>query len=221
MRRCVIAILLLLFVWTAQAQPRMESSLGTYPLPKVVGMSHRVKRPRHRKAIVRPHVAVPNVVANVYDDDLDLPVLKLSEEGEAFIKKIEGFRPTPYRDANGWAVGYGMHTWDGERVTKHSPAYVTQEEADEEFAAQIEDFEAVVAVQMNEMHLILPQHAFDALVSVAYNLGRINTRILDKLEVRAPVSPRDFLSTATVNRRPYYALQVRRLQEFSLFAGGL
>jgi D-alanyl-D-alanine endopeptidase (penicillin-binding protein 7) len=145
-----------------------------------------------------------------------LPAVHLSARGISFIKRVEGFSSTPYWDVNGYAVGYGFHMWDGQKVTRHYPKIVSLEDADTEFERQQSTYEAVVTVSINSP---LSQPAYDALVSIAYNLGRVNDSIIAKLSVGASVTPSDFLETATVRNRPNVGLENRRIREFVMFAG--
>lgn len=145
-----------------------------------------------------------------------LPAVHLSEKGIEFIKQVEGFHAKPYKDSGGYAVGYGFHQWNGRKVTRTYPLFVTLEEADFQFLDQLDIYEAVVVESVESP---LSQSAYDALVSVAYNLGRVNTHIIDKLSAGQAVTPRDFLATATVRSRPNAGLQARRLREFFVFAG--
>ena len=141
----------------------------------------------------------------------------VSETGIDFIKRHEGFRPKPYHDARGYAVGYGMHSWLGKKVTKRWPKLVTRAQADKEFARQLTKYQSIVETSVCQP---LNQDMYDSLVSVAYNLGRVNTRILDRLQAGMEVRPHDFLSTATVRGRVNRMLKLRRLGEYTLFQGG-
>lgn len=141
--------------------------------------------------------------------------MKLSAEGAAFIKKLEGFHAKPYFDSGGWAVGYGSHTWNRWKVTKTYPGSVTQAEADELFPGQVVRYEDIVKSSVGDV--LLTQNSFDALVSVAYNLGHINRDILQKFAASREVTLRDFLSTATVHNRPHKLLVKRRTVEYQLF----
>ncbi|SVB82183.1 uncharacterized protein METZ01_LOCUS235037, partial [marine metagenome] len=38
---------------------------------------------------------------------------QISERGKAFIRQHEGLQLKQYYDRNGYAIGYGMHTWQG------------------------------------------------------------------------------------------------------------
>ncbi len=145
-----------------------------------------------------------------------LPAVHLSERGMAFIKSTEGFHATPYWDSHGYAVGYGFHRWLDKPVTRYYPKRVTVEEADAQFESQITLFEGVL---MQSIAQPLSQPAYDSLVSVAYNLGRINVQIIEKLSAGQGVTPGDFLATATVHNRPDAGLETRRLREFVMFAG--
>jgi D-alanyl-D-alanine endopeptidase (penicillin-binding protein 7) len=154
-------------------------------------------------------------LANLQVSDV-LPAVHLSDKGIEFIKTVERFHAKPYMDSGGYAVGYGFHRWNNKRVTRFYPKSVTQQEADDQFVQQIAAFEEVLAASVAQP---LSQPAYDALVSVAYNLGRINTHILSKLSAGRGVTPNDFLVTATVHRQPNLGLTLRRLREFMVFAG--
>ncbi len=145
-----------------------------------------------------------------------IPAVHLSDRGIDFIKRVEGFHAKPYKDSGGYAVGYGFHLWNERRVSRFYPASVTVEESDAQFVEQLARYEDVVADSIAQP---LSQPAYDSLVSIAYNLGRINTHIIEKLSAGRAVSPADFLATATVRKRPNAGLETRRLREFVLFAG--
>jgi D-alanyl-D-alanine carboxypeptidase/GH24 family phage-related lysozyme (muramidase) len=143
----------------------------------------------------------------------------ISKLGVDFIKTHENFRSTAYKDASGtYAIGYGMHSWRGRKVTRKYPGRVSRAAADVEFMRQIPRFENIVR---KSVCASLTQSQFDALVSVAWTLGRVNTRIIQKLEAGRSVSQRDFLVTATVRGRSIAGLRFRRLREFALFTGQL
>ena len=137
-----------------------------------------------------------------------MPAVHLSDRGREFIKQVEGFHATPYWDSGGYAVGYGFHRWNDRKVTRYYPKFVTIEEADSQFENQLLLFEDVVATSIASP---LSQPAYDALVSVAYNLGRVNREIIEKLSAGEGVTPLDFLVTATVHNRPNVGLEIRRL----------
>lgn len=136
----------------------------------------------------------------------------VSPAGLEWIKSVESFVPTPRKDSKGWFVGYGFHTWNGRAVTPRYPRLVTRDEADAELETQMARFEPKVPA-------VPTQGAFDALVSVAYNVGHVNPTIMDKLTNGQPVTPDDFLSTATIKNRRFAPLEDRRMREFSIFAG--
>ena len=140
----------------------------------------------------------------------------VSTRGMDFIKDRESFFATPYKDSVGWAVGYGFHSWNGKPVTPVYPVSVTVAQADAEFASQIVKYEAVVR---RVVCATLPQHSYDALVSVAFNLGSVNKSIVKKLAAKQTVTKQDFLATATVHKVMHPVLVDRRLSEFAMFRG--
>lgn len=140
----------------------------------------------------------------------------VSPLGVQFIKQHEGFHPRAYRDVNGFAIGYGLHKWQGRAVTLSYPGHVTQAQADVEFERQLEFFGEVVK---RSVCAPLQQASYDALVSVAFNLGRVNTSIIDSLMEAKAVTAKDFIATATVRGVPNWKLELRRLREFAMFGG--
>jgi D-alanyl-D-alanine endopeptidase (penicillin-binding protein 7) len=142
----------------------------------------------------------------------------VSRDGLDFIRRHEGFKAHPYRDFNGhYLIGYGMQTWKGRVVVRSWPRVVTRDEADIELILQIDKYRDIVSgsVCVSDM----TQTAYDALVDVAYNLGRINTKIREKMNAGVDVMLSDFLSTATVRRRVHPVLRERRTQEYEMFSG--
>jgi lysozyme len=85
--------------------------------------------------------------------------VRLSAAGRALIKSFEGLRLTAYPD-DGWSIGYGHHgATEGQTIT--------QAEADRLFDADVARFERAVATAITRG----TQWEFDALVSLAYNIG--------------------------------------------------
>lgn len=141
----------------------------------------------------------------------------ISVEGARFIQHHEGLRTRAYRDVGGYAIGFGMQTWKGRRVTRRYPGRPTVAQIHAEFKRQIVTYENIVRSQVCAP---LTQQAFDSLVSIAWNLGRVNTRILDALHQDEEPTPADFLSTATVRGRFNRVLKNRRLAEYAMFVSG-
>ena len=61
---------------------------------------------------------------------------RISERGKAFIRQHEGLRLDQYYDSIGYAIGYGMHTWQGRPVTRTFPDSPTEADVENEFDAQ-------------------------------------------------------------------------------------
>jgi lysozyme len=141
---------------------------------------------------------------------------KMSAQGITFLKAVEDFSPKAYWDAKGYSIGYGFQTWKGRRVTTKYPGRVTMEQADAELAVQIEKYEAIVRA---EFPTEMSQHHFDALVSIAYNLGRVNNSILDKARMNRPITVQDFVTTSKARSRFSPVVFARRVREFMVFLG--
>jgi len=144
---------------------------------------------------------------------------EVSKVGEAFIKEHEAFRATAYQDsADVWTIGYGFTRWKGTKVTETNPGRVTRAQADAEFTRQLDTYEGIVRESVCSL---FTQGSYDSLVSVAWNLGRVNTLIARKLTYggTGDVQVSDFLSTATVHGRVSPGLMTRRMREFAMFIG--
>lgn len=89
--------------------------------------------------------------------------MEFSAQGYDVIKRFEGFSPSPYRDAQGWSIGYGHFILPGENLS-----WIDQAQADELLRK-----DAAIAVSaVNQMVKVpLSQNQFDALVSFVYNVG--------------------------------------------------
>jgi lysozyme len=89
----------------------------------------------------------------------------LSPQGRFLIQSFEGFSERAYRDAAGWSIGYGHYLGEGD----HSGETVTREQADLLFARDIAKFELAVSTVVPTDRTT--QNQFDAMVSLAYNVG--------------------------------------------------
>ena len=94
--------------------------------------------------------------------------MRISENGIEFIRQLEGEKLTAYPDIVGiWTIGVG-HTGfvDGKPVARGMA--ITKEKSKELLTADLKRFESAVndAVQVT-----LTQNQFDALVSLAFNIG--------------------------------------------------
>ena len=141
---------------------------------------------------------------------------QISERGKAFIRQHEGLRLDPYYDRNGYAIGYGMHTWQGMPVTRTYPDSPTEADVEDEFDVQLATY-AHIVTRSTCSPLTSPM--FDALVSVAWNTGHVNTSIVQKVDQGRAVDVSDFLVTATTQSQRNRALVNRRLREYIMFTG--
>jgi lysozyme len=91
-------------------------------------------------------------------------MMQTSVNGRKLIEQFEGLRLTAYQDQRGiWTIGYG-HTgdvWPGETIT--------QAQADDFLALDLHSAETAVFKAVKTA--VLNQNQFDALVSLAYNIG--------------------------------------------------
>lgn len=101
--------------------------------------------------------------------------LKLSKRGIELMKRYEGFRSAPYRDMVGVnTIGYGNTYYPDGRKVQLTDAHLTEPQA-EQLAMEIINLD--FAPSVNELFANeiasgkLNQNMFDALVSLAYNIG--------------------------------------------------
>lgn len=90
-------------------------------------------------------------------------IMQFSDNGIDNIKRFEGFSPVPYRDAQGWSIGYGHFIKPGENLTAVSEAQAR--------ALLKQDAAMASAAVSNSVSVPLTQNQFDALVSLTYNIG--------------------------------------------------
>ncbi len=89
-----------------------------------------------------------------------------SSTGIDLICSFEGLRLSAYDDGVGvWTIGYGTTVINGVKVKKGDTC--TVEQAKSYMASDLKKFEAAV----NKVTVVLNQNQFDALVSLAYNIG--------------------------------------------------
>jgi GH24 family phage-related lysozyme (muramidase) len=141
---------------------------------------------------------------------------QISERGKAFIRQHEGLRLDQYYDRTGYAIGYGMHTWQDMPVTRTYPDSPTEADVEEEFDVQLATYAHIVT---RSTCAPLTSPMFDALVSVAWNTGHVNTSIVQKVDQGRAVDVRDFLMTATTQSQRNRVLVNRRLREYIMFTG--
>lgn len=142
---------------------------------------------------------------------------QLSPTGAAFIKGKEGFRERSYADGGGRSIGYGHQIQPGENIIEP----ITLAEGEALFAADAARFSegvaGLVAVQIS-------QSQFDALVSLAYNIGLDAFARSTLLQL---LNAGDYAGAADQFARWVYSdnavnpvLQSRRADEAALFQQG-
>jgi GH24 family phage-related lysozyme (muramidase) len=107
----------------------------------------------------------------------------LSPEGIKFIQNFEGFRDKPYRDSGGLlTIGYGNRITEEEAINFANG--ITQAEAQNLFDA----YTVGMVTQLRKCPLALLPHQFDAICSLAYNIGLhefLASTIYKQLSVRS------------------------------------
>lgn len=147
-------------------------------------------------------------------------MMQCSARGLALIKAFEGFSAKPYRcPAGKLTIGYG-HVLHADEV--YAPEGVTEEQAH----ALLEKDVRIFSMSVNEMLKVpLPQASFDAVVSLAYNIGAYAIKKSTLIEL---INQNSLGSAAKEFDRWVYAggkilpgLKRRRQAERQLFEEGL
>lgn len=114
--------------------------------------------------------------------------MKPSKRCIDLIKEFEGFSDRPYLcPAKRWTIGYGATFYPNGITVKGTDSQITREKATEMLILMVEKF----AIQVDKLITVeIKQSQFDALVSLAYNIGIGNFRnstLLRKLNLKENV----------------------------------
>jgi lysozyme len=109
--------------------------------------------------------------------------MKISQEGLDLLKKLEGYRPIPYKCAAGqMTVGYGHKILPKEKFTQ-----INLEEAETILKNDVSWAEKAINVHLLVFTKELKQNQFDALVCFVFNIGAAafqNSGVLKALLIR-------------------------------------
>lgn len=160
--------------------------------------------------------------------------MKLSPQGLHLIASFEGYVPVPYNDsADNATIGYGhlIHlgpVTDADRVKYHG---VTTEQLLDLLSHDAASFSAVVNEAIKVSLGVIPSRAqarFDALVSLAYNIGGgafSNSTLVRTINAKG--APRDWTAIGPLwvgwdhdGGKVIPGLLTRRQREFSIFRTG-
>lgn len=144
----------------------------------------------------------------------------VSESGIAALKQREGVRKTPYWDVNGWAIGYGDHTYKGQPLGADQntvpPVKLSDAEASEMLRKRLQEhYEPIIRRALGGKGV--SQSQFDALVSVAYNSEAAGRNLARRLAAGENLSIGDFQASGTVGGKRNAHLQARRAAEFDQY----
>lgn len=92
----------------------------------------------------------------------------LSDNGRTLIKAFEGLSLKAYPDSHGYSIGYGHFIGTDPSLESKT---ITRAEADALFDQDVKKYETAVSF----VTPVARQHEFDAMVSLAYNIGTGNT----------------------------------------------
>jgi lysozyme len=117
--------------------------------------------------------------------------MNVSQRGLDLLKSFEGLRLQAYDDGTGtWTIGHGLTFYPDSGRKVQQGDEIDAEAAEELFAAAVGDFAADVG---RLVHVSLSQQQFDALVSIAYNIG---TGALEKSTLLQKLNAGDYYGAA-------------------------
>lgn len=141
--------------------------------------------------------------------------------GLELIKSAEGFRAAPYVCPAGVpTIGYGSTYYPNGKPVKMTDKPISEAEGERILRANIKSFEVAVSTSVTKK---ITQNQFDALVSLAYNIGITafkNSTLLKKLN-KNPADPtisHEFLRWDKAAGKVMSGLTVRRKKEAALYA---
>jgi lysozyme len=143
---------------------------------------------------------------------------RMSQEGLALLKSMEGLSLDAYPDGGGWSIGYGHHGND-----VYAGQTITQQRADDLLAQDLERFENGVENLLAQSAM---QEEFDAMVCFAYNVGlnafKESTLLLHVNEGRHQEAAAEFSKWvyAGSSRQPLPGLVKRREKEAAMYRQG-
>lgn len=145
--------------------------------------------------------------------------MKISNKGLELIKEFEGFSANAYLcPAKIPTIGYGNTFWEdgrkvriGEQISKSKALELLEFVANKDFADKIFPF----------IEVSISQNQFDAMVSLAYNIGVgafSNSTLLKRVNVKDFLGAgNEFLKWDKSNGKPLLGLTRRRQREKELF----
>ena len=144
--------------------------------------------------------------------------MKISNKGLELIKEFEGFSSTAYLcSAKKATIGYGNTFWEDGTPVKIGDQ-ISKERAETLLKHVVDNFSVAVEV---DIKIEVTQNQFDALVSLAYNIGLgafKNSTLLRQLNRGNFVdASQEFLRWDKSNGKPLLGLTRRREREKLLF----
>ena len=141
--------------------------------------------------------------------------MNISEPGLALIKQFEGFSPTPYLCPAGKpTIGYGHVI----RASEQFPDAISTDEAESLLKQDVSYTEQIIT---HSIVIDLTQNQFDALVSLAYNIGVgafVNSTLLRLLNTGdTQAASAQFAHWIYSNGQKLDGLAARRAAEAELF----
>lgn len=160
------------------------------------------------------------------EEELPVNETRMSEEGIALLKQMEGFRSKPYWDTSQYSVGYGTKCPD-DKLALWLEVGITEREAEGLLFTHINSKGAALDKFIAKYNLNLNQYQYDALMLFTYNVGSgwMNQDGLLRRAVISGATGNDFIYAfvlwSKTDRVFTNGLIERRLAEANLYLNGV
>jgi lysozyme len=147
--------------------------------------------------------------------------MRTSSKGIELITRFEGLKLNAYLcPANVWTIGYGATFYANGSKVKQGDKLISHEQANSLLRTMLVDFE--IAVTNATKGVSINQNQFDALVSLAYNIGNgalLKSTLIKvvKVNVNHPQIATEFARWNKAGGKELKGLTIRRKAESDLY----
>jgi GH24 family phage-related lysozyme (muramidase) len=138
----------------------------------------------------------------------------MSDAGmERLIAREGGIKTVAYEDPEGsgnYAIGPGLHTFQGKKVVRGQTASV--DALRDDARKQMDTHYA--SVVRNQLPGIIDQNKFDSLASVAWNSEAAGANLAKKYVAKGTLTKEDYTASAFIGQTPDEGLRTRRIGEY-------
>jgi GH24 family phage-related lysozyme (muramidase) len=183
----------------------------------------------NRSPVSTEDIVIKDAIDEAMSQFKDPTEMRVSSEGRKHIKSHEGLKLTAYRLGDGMiTIGYG-HAEPASKSKYKKGQTITKEEADTIFNDDLTKIADGVRRIFSDwkqkgIERRLTQGQFDALVSLAYNMGVVGLRrtdLIQKIKDGDLDEAGEIIKTTKINDKKFPGLRKRRSKESEMFTSHL